>query len=86
MTTVPTTLGGTRDLRADLARLPLPVKVRMLTGRTAWRLFPLPEIGMRSIALSDGPIGVRGADHQASPSAQAPSPSAMAATLSLIHI
>ena len=80
MTTVPTTLGGTRDLRADLARLPLAVKVRLLTGRTAWRLFPLPEIGMRPIGFSDGPIGVRGADSQTSPSAQAPSPSAMAAT------
>lgn len=80
MTTVPTTLGGTRDLRVDLARLSLPVKIQLLTGRTAWRLFPLPQIGMRPIGFSDGPIGVRGAEHQASASAQAPSPSAMAAT------
>jgi len=58
----------------------LEEKVRLLTGATSWTLHPLPARGLRSLVLSDGPIGVRGIDGDDRPSAQLPSPSALAAT------
>ncbi|MGP4014696.1 beta-glucosidase family protein [Saccharopolyspora sp. 5N708] len=63
-----------------LARLPLEDRVRLLTGETAWKLYALPEIGLRQMTVSDGPIGVRGVTEQRLSSAQLPAPSAMAAT------
>ncbi|QDZ16826.1 beta-glucosidase [Humibacter ginsenosidimutans] len=54
--------------------------MRLLTGATTWTLHALGEIGLRSITMSDGPIGVRGVDEDATPSAQLPAPSATAAT------
>ena len=64
----------------ELADVPLSERVKLLTGATAWTLHPLPEVGLRSITMSDGPIGVRGFDVHAGPSAQLPNPSAVAAT------
>jgi beta-glucosidase len=62
-------------------RLTLEEKVRLLTGRDSWSLHPLPSIGLRSIVLSDGPVGVRGTTwDERSPSANFPSPSAVAAS------
>jgi beta-glucosidase len=55
-------------------------RIALLTGATSWTLHPLPSRGLRSITLSDGPIGVRGVDGDTRPSAQLPSPSALAAT------
>ena len=40
--------------------LDLEGKVRLLTGATPWRLYPDDRIGLRSVAVSDGPVGVRG--------------------------
>lgn len=69
------------DLRARVERLDLETKVALLTGATVWLTRAVPEIGLRSMALSDGPAGVRGTradDHL--PSASFPSPTALAAT------
>ncbi|BDV32285.1 beta-glucosidase family protein [Microbacterium terricola] len=67
---------------ADLcARLTLEEKVLLLTGRDSWSTHPLPSIGLRSMVLSDGPAGVRGATwDERSPSVNFPSPSALAAS------
>lgn len=67
----------------DLSGTPLRERVRLLTGATAWTLNPLQEVGLRSISMSDGPIGVRGTDDGSGESAQLPNPSAVAATWDL---
>lgn len=64
----------------DAAQTPLHERVRLLTGASSWTLHALPAAGLRSIVVSDGPIGVRGVDEDDTPSAQLPSPSAWAAT------
>ena len=64
----------------DLAHVPLRRRVRLLTGATSFTLHALEEADLHSITVSDGPIGLRGADGESSPAAQLPSPSAMAAT------
>src|SRR5688572_17126243 len=62
-------------------RLSLEEKVLLLTGRDSWSLHPLPSIGLRSMILSDGPVGVRGdVWDERSPSINLPSPTAMAAS------
>jgi len=62
-------------------RLTLDDKIRLLTGRDSWSLHALPQIGLRSIVVSDGPVGVRGASwDERSPSANFPSPTALAAS------
>ncbi|AXB42723.1 glycoside hydrolase family 3 protein [Amycolatopsis albispora] len=66
---------------AALPALDLDAKTRLLAGRDMWSLPALPEIGLRSLVLSDGPIGVRGVRWTAAdPSIALPSPTAMAAT------
>jgi beta-glucosidase len=70
-----------RDVRELVARLTLEEKVLLLTGRTAWRLHELPGIGLRSVTMSDGPVGVRGlGEVPGETSALFPSPSAVSAT------
>jgi beta-glucosidase len=49
------------DHEALLARLSLEEKMSVLTGGSAWGTVALPSIGLRSMVLSDGPSGVRGA-------------------------
>ncbi|TPX03320.1 glycoside hydrolase family 3 protein, partial [Schumannella luteola] len=69
------------DVRDLVRRLTLDEKVRVLTGRTAWRLHELPSVGLRSIAMSDGPVGVRGlGEVPGETSALFPAPSAVGAT------
>ncbi|MBN9140544.1 MAG: glycoside hydrolase family 3 C-terminal domain-containing protein [Micrococcales bacterium] len=71
------------DPRLDdlLARLTLARKVELLTGRDFWSTVPLPEIGLRSMVLSDGPSGVRGPVwDERSPSLNLPSASALSAS------
>ncbi|MEU1342243.1 glycoside hydrolase family 3 C-terminal domain-containing protein [Streptomyces sp. NPDC005827] len=64
-----------------LARLDLDTKARLLAGQDRWSLPPVPEIGLKSLVMSDGPIGVRGVRWSAdSPSIALPSPTALAAT------
>ena len=64
-----------------VARLTLEEKVRLLTGRDSWSLHAAPQIGLRPIVMSDGPVGVRGSTwDERSPSVNFPSPTAVAAS------
>lgn len=68
-------------VEAALAGLDLDAKARLLSGQDTWTLPALPEIGLRSLVMSDGPIGVRGVRWTADdPSVALPSPTALAAT------
>jgi beta-glucosidase len=72
---------GDESLGRLVSRLTLDEKVLLLTGRDSWSLRPLPSIGLRSIVVSDGPVGVRGSTwDERSPSANFPSPTALAAS------
>ncbi|BCL30890.1 glycoside hydrolase family 3 protein [Streptomyces aurantiacus] len=84
-------MAGTRPTPADQAReavveaalagLDLDTKARLLAGQDMWSLPALPEIGLKSLVMSDGPIGVRGVRWSADdPSVALPSPTALAAT------
>lgn len=64
-----------------LNRLDLEAKAALLTGRDMWSTVPLPQIGLRSMVLSDGPSGVRGAVwDERDPSLNLPSGSALGAS------
>ncbi|WP_369252746.1 glycoside hydrolase family 3 C-terminal domain-containing protein [Geodermatophilus amargosae] len=64
-----------------LEKLDLEAKVRLLSGASVWTTAPVPEVGLRSMTVSDGPIGVRGGtDTELEPSAALPSASGMAAS------
>jgi beta-glucosidase len=64
-----------------LGSLDLEAKVALLAGQDFWTLPGLPEIGLASIVMSDGPVGVRGTTWAAEdPSIALPSPTALAAT------
>jgi beta-glucosidase len=66
---------------AALARLDLPAKVAILSGQDWWTLPAVPHVGLKSIVMSDGPVGVRGTTWGAEdPSVALPSPTALAAT------
>ncbi|WP_395245067.1 beta-glucosidase [Agromyces sp. MMS24-K17] len=75
----PTSIGF-EDAVAIAAGLPLRDKVALLTGAGTWTLTALPQLGLRTMTVSDGPIGVRGTGEDGLPSAQMPAPSAAAAT------
>ena len=69
------------DLSDLVDRLDLETKVRLISGAGVWTTQPAPEVGLRAMTLSDGPIGVRGGtDTELDPSATLPSGSAMAAS------
>ncbi|MET9490777.1 glycoside hydrolase family 3 C-terminal domain-containing protein [Nocardia sp. NPDC006630] len=64
-----------------LAALDLEDKTALLSGQDLWSLPALPKIGLRSLVMSDGPVGVRGGGWGADdPSLTLPSPTALAAT------
>jgi beta-glucosidase len=64
-----------------LARLSLEEKVSLLSGQDMWSLPAIGAIGLASIVMSDGPVGVRGTRWSADePSVALPSPTALAAT------
>src|SRR5215469_13062663 len=68
-------------IEAALGRLDLETKVAMLAGKDTWSLPAVPDIGLASIVMSDGPVGVRGMQWTADdPSIALPSPTALAAT------
>ncbi|MEV7523342.1 glycoside hydrolase family 3 C-terminal domain-containing protein [Streptomyces sp. NPDC091371] len=67
-------------VEAALDKLDLDTKARLLSGQDMWSLPAIPEIGLESIVMSDGPIGVRGVRWTADdPSIALPSPTALAA-------
>ncbi|MFJ1599789.1 glycoside hydrolase family 3 protein [Streptomyces sp. NPDC088261] len=71
----------TAAVEAALGKLGLDAKTRLLAGQDMWSLPALPEIGLASLVLSDGPVGVRGVRWTADdPSVALPSPTALAAT------
>ncbi|GAA2560394.1 glycoside hydrolase family 3 C-terminal domain-containing protein [Winogradskya consettensis] len=62
-------------------QLTLEEKVSLLAGQDFWSLPAIPRIGLRSLVMSDGPIGVRGTGWAPDdPSIALPSPTALAAT------
>jgi beta-glucosidase len=68
-------------VQAALDQLDLAAKVAILSGKDFWTLPALPEIGLASVVMSDGPVGVRGMTWGAEdPSIALPSPTALAAT------
>ncbi|WP_030777942.1 beta-glucosidase H [Streptomyces sp. NRRL S-920] len=68
-------------VEAALGKLGPHAKARLLGGRDMWSLHALPEIGLKPLVMSDGPIGVRGTRWTADdPSIALPSPTALAAT------
>ncbi|RII15944.1 Thermostable beta-glucosidase B [Streptomyces sp. YIM 130001] len=68
-------------VEAALGKLDLDTKARLLGGQDMWSLPAIPEIGLESLVMSDGPIGVRGVRWTAAdPSIALPSPTAIAAT------
>ncbi|MFY1687260.1 glycoside hydrolase family 3 C-terminal domain-containing protein [Plantactinospora sp. WMMB782] len=77
-----TTTGGDEAvLERALAALDLETRVRLLSGRDFWTLPAVPGIGLGTLVMSDGPIGVRGVRWAPdNPSIALPSPTALAAT------
>ncbi|MCX4543714.1 glycoside hydrolase family 3 C-terminal domain-containing protein [Streptomyces sp. NBC_01565] len=68
-------------VEAALGKLDLDTKARLLAGQDMWSLPAVPEIGLKSLVMSDGPIGVRGVRWTADdPSVALPSPTALAAS------
>lgn len=68
-------------VEAALARMDTDTKARLLAGQDMWSLPAVPEAGLRSVVMSDGPIGVRGTRWSPDdPSVALPSPTALAAT------
>jgi beta-glucosidase len=76
--------GGPAGHAADrglLASLSLDDKIRLLTGADNWRTAGDAALGLRPMAFSDGPAGVRGvAMDERAPSSSLPGPSALGAT------
>ncbi|NUT50539.1 MAG: glycosyl hydrolase [Saccharothrix sp.] len=72
---------GEPELGLLVGKLDVGRKVRLLTGATVWRTHGEPDLGLRPIVVSDGPIGVRGQGwDERSTSLALPSPTALAAT------
>lgn len=70
-----------RSVEVALGKLDLDAKTRLLAGQDMWTLPALGEIGLGSMVMSDGPIGVRGRRWTADdPSVALPSPTALAAS------
>ncbi|MDY7084251.1 MAG: glycoside hydrolase family 3 C-terminal domain-containing protein [Actinomycetota bacterium] len=68
------------DVEHLLAQLSLEEKVSLLAGQDFWSLPAIERIGLRSLVMSDGPIGVRGVGWAPDdPSIALPSPTALAA-------
>src|SRR3954451_20748789 len=69
------------ELGELVARLPLERKEQLLAGRDLWTTWPLEEIGLRSLVVSDGPSGGRGARwDERGPSLSLPAATALSAS------
>jgi beta-glucosidase len=68
------------DLDELVKRLDLDTKAALVAGQDRWSLPAAPQIGLASLVMSDGPIGVRGTRQTPDdPSVALPSPTALAA-------
>ena len=68
-------------IAARVEALSLAQKVELVTGASFWTTAAGPDIGLRSMTLSDGPAGVRGPIwSEKEPSAALPSAASMAST------
>ena len=68
-------------IETALAALDLETKIGLLAGQDVWSLPDVPHIGLGSLVMSDGPIGVRGTSWGPDdPAVVLPSPTALAAT------
>ncbi|MFI9379933.1 beta-glucosidase H [Kutzneria sp. NPDC052558] len=68
------------DLDEVLKRLDLDTKAALVAGQDRWSLPAAPQVGLASLVMSDGPIGVRGTRQTPDdPSVALPSPTALAA-------
>src|SRR3954466_7988158 len=68
------------EIEDVIEQLDLEEKVSLLAGQDFWSLPAIPRIGLRSLVMSDGPIGVRGTGWEPDdPSIALPSPTALAA-------
>ncbi|MFB6549428.1 beta-glucosidase [Streptomyces sp. NPDC056405] len=68
-------------VEAALGKLDLDSKTRLLAGQDMWSLPAMPRIGLASLVMGDGPVGVRGVRWSADERSVAlPSPTALAAT------
>ncbi|MCJ1712982.1 glycoside hydrolase family 3 protein [Curtobacterium sp. VKM Ac-2922] len=66
---------------ALVGRLSTEQKVQLLTGRDFWTTWPIDEIGLRPMLMSDGPSGVRGEVwDERDPSLNLPSATALSAS------
>ncbi|HLI43405.1 MAG TPA: glycoside hydrolase family 3 C-terminal domain-containing protein [Acidimicrobiales bacterium] len=70
------------DERVDelIAALSLDEQIRLLAGRDYWHTEPIERLGISSMHLSDGPVGVRGARSVGSTSISFPAGVAIGAT------
>jgi beta-glucosidase len=68
------------DVDSLVSSLDVATQVDLLTGATYWTTRAAPTVGLRSMVLSDGPLGVRGQWWDEDPSATLPSPTGWAAT------
>ncbi len=68
------------DYRKRLGRLTVEEKVALVSGSGFWTTTACERIGLRSLVLSDGPAGVRGAEYsELAPSAVLPNATCLAA-------
>lgn len=51
------------EIDSLIAQMTLPEKVALLSGRNAWFTVPIERLGIPSIAMTDGPHGVRTGGH-----------------------
>ncbi len=52
-----------KDIKSLLEKMTLTEKVALLSGRNAWFTVPIERLGIPSIAMTDGPHGVRTGGH-----------------------
>lgn len=57
---MPQLLTADFDVEDVLGKMNMAAKVKLLCGKGWWHTEPVPEVGIPSMRMSDGPNGVRG--------------------------